>query len=77
MATDAEKAEASATMREMHQSEDAMMYRDVIPSDTQEDLQTKGLDINDMYRLGKKQEFKRIFRVSTMFMFTSLVQATW
>lgn len=34
-------------------------------------------DSKDMYRMGKDQQFKRIFRMSTMVMFTSLVQSTW
>lgn len=34
-------------------------------------------DSKDMYRMGKNQQFRRIFRMSTMIMFTSLVQSTW
>lgn len=34
-------------------------------------------DSKDMYRMGKDQQFRRIFRMSTMIMFTSLVQSTW
>ncbi|KIW01233.1 uncharacterized protein PV09_07276 [Verruconis gallopava] len=34
-------------------------------------------DSKDMYRMGKDQQFKRIFRMSTMIIFTSLIQSTW
>ncbi|QDS74104.1 hypothetical protein FKW77_009726 [Venturia effusa] len=35
------------------------------------------VDAKDMYRMGKDQQFRRIFRLSTMIMFTSMVQCTW
>ncbi|TID23971.1 hypothetical protein E2P81_ATG02279 [Venturia nashicola] len=35
------------------------------------------VDAEDMYRMGKDQQFRRIFRLSTMIMFTSMVQCTW
>ncbi|QDS69697.1 hypothetical protein FKW77_009736 [Venturia effusa] len=34
-------------------------------------------DVRDMSRLGKDQQFNRIFRQSTMIMFTSMIQGTW
>ncbi|KAE9988423.1 hypothetical protein EG328_011183 [Venturia inaequalis] len=42
-----------------------------------EETSHKQLDAKDMYRMGKDQQFRRIFRLSTMIMFTSMVQCTW
>jgi len=42
---------------EVQSQEVADMYHDVV-KETIEDLQTRGADVGDMYRMGKEQQFK-------------------
>ncbi|KAH9909533.1 GABA permease-like protein [Xylariomycetidae sp. FL2044] len=45
---------------------------------TEDNLHNRdAFDSRDMYRMGKKQEFRRIFGFSTTIMFTSMIQSTW
>ncbi|RDI88013.1 hypothetical protein Vi05172_g2063 [Venturia inaequalis] len=42
-----------------------------------DDTGSSNVDSRHMFRMGKEQQFNRIFRKSTMIMFTSMIQGTW
>ncbi|KAK3617139.1 hypothetical protein LTR56_025490 [Elasticomyces elasticus] len=55
------------------------MYHDTLKSGGHVDIQIGGddRDLEDMARMGRQGDLKRIFRQSSMVAFTAIVQATW
>ena len=52
-----EKSDYVASVENEMSGEELDMYHAVI-KDAKEDMQTKGNDVGDMYRMGKQQQFK-------------------
>ncbi|KAF2404838.1 putative GABA permease [Trichodelitschia bisporula] len=62
-------------MAAAEQTESKEMYHEMVKETGEHVL--KSSDSEEMYRMGKDPQFRRLFRQSTMIMFTSIVQQTW
>ncbi|TID23547.1 hypothetical protein E6O75_ATG03183 [Venturia nashicola] len=61
-----------------HEVDSKQLYHDAFKEvDGHRVAMSTEADVKDMSRMGKDQQFNRIFRQSTMIMFTSMIQGTW